>query len=655
MTPATGALDHTARDQTTLDLAGRSRPVVHGDGIVAVDLDGRCTHATPTAAALLGYEVRDLIGSELHDLVHPRHPDGSALPWADCPLFRAALSGGPAELGGIAYRRADGSLLVVDCRVQPILHGGQVIGLVNRFTEAFQASPPAAEEPPADAFIGVDRQGAVVAWSGGAQQLLGWTAEQALGHSVFPPLLISDERYPLGGGLREPIPGRFGSQGLPSHVVVRRADGTTVPVRLTGGWADLGGELRFHAFLREDVGSATDHSRARNEALYRLVVAASGDVYSQHGHDDEILDISESVEALTGWRPSQLIGRRLSSLIHPDDRDALRWGADEEDTSGTGDFSYRLRHRDGHHVWVETTAVVVRNAAGVVSETLMCTRDITARRTREEAQQEESRLESLGRLAAGLAHEINTPIQYVGDNARFLADAFADMRTLLGVYRQTLHAEEATDWPTRLAELRRVEAELELDYLEVEVPSAVAQTLSGIDRVSTIVRAMKTFSHPGHEEHLPADLNEALAATATVTGHQVGEVATLTLALGELPPVRCNVAQLNQAFLNLIVNAADAVECTGRRGEIRLSTEVDGEDAVVRVADTGGGIPDDVLGKIFEPFFTTKPPGRGTGQGLAQVRSVVQDGHGGSVAVTTEAGVGTVFTLRLPIRGARTT
>ncbi len=649
MTSAAGA----GRGSTHRPVPGD--PVLLGprtDGLVALDLDGRCTHATPTAAALLGYEVKELIGSRLHELAHHRHPDGSALSWEDCPLHQAARSGQPADLTGIAFWRADDSLLVANCWVQPIHHQGQVVGMMTRFTEAFWESP-GEDEPRSDAFIGVDRHGVVVAWSASAQALLGWTAQQAIGQSIYPMLLIADERARVEQALSAPAPDWAGSADLPQRVALRRTDGVTISARLTGGWATLGREQRFHAFLREEVTASSQHSRAWSEALNKLLLTGSGDVYSQHGHDDEILDISDSVEALIGWSPSQLIGRRLSSLIHPADRDALRWGEDDGDSSRAGDFSYRLRHRDGHHVWVETTAVVVRSSDGTISETLMCTRDVTARRSREQAQHEENRLEALGRLAAGLAHEINTPIQYVGDNARFLADAFADMLTLLGVYRRTLHADEAIDWPDRLAELRRVEAELELDYLEVEVPSAVSQTLSGIDRVATIVRAMKTFSHPGHEEHLPADLNEALTATVTVTGHQVNGVAALTMSLGDLPPVRCNIAQLNQAFLNLIVNAADAVESTGRRGEIRLSTAVERDDAVIRVEDTGGGIPDDVLSKIFEPFFTTKEPGRGTGQGLAQVRSVVQD-HGGTVEVDTEPGVGTVFTLRLPILGATT-
>jgi len=199
--------------------------------------------------------------------------------------------------------------------------------------------------------------------------------------------------------------------------------------------------------------------------------------------------------------------------------------------------------------------------------------------------------------------------------------------------------------------VREAEASIDFDYLETEIPSAVAQTLDGIERVATIVRAMKTFSHPGHQEQVRADLNEALEATLTVARHQVKEVADIELDLGTLPSVRCNVADLNQVFLNLIVNAADAIEETGRRGTIGVTTRLDGDEVVIAISDTGRGIPDDIRSKIFDPFFTTKEVGRGSGQGLPLARGVIHEGHGGTLTLDTTPGAGSAFTIRLPIDG----
>jgi signal transduction histidine kinase len=278
-------------------------------------------------------------------------------------------------------------------------------------------------------------------------------------------------------------------------------------------------------------------------------------------------------------------------------------------------------------------------------------RDIDEQKAREAEFHQESKLESLGRLSAGLAHEINSPIQFVGDNARFLEEAYQELIRVVAVYRELLDTSNPIGWIERQERVRDAEACIDFDYLQKEIPSAVEQTLEGIDRVSTIVRAMKTFSHPGHKEQVPADLNEALAATVTVTRHQVSDVADLHLELTYLPPVRCNIADLNQVFLNLIVNAADAIEETGQRGVITVSTAVDGEDVVVLISDTGGGIPDDVRPKIFDPFFTTKDVGRGSGQGLPLARGVVQEGHGGSLTLESVLGQGTTFAVRIPISG----
>jgi signal transduction histidine kinase len=279
------------------------------------------------------------------------------------------------------------------------------------------------------------------------------------------------------------------------------------------------------------------------------------------------------------------------------------------------------------------------------------TRDITDRHVREAELEQASRLEGLGRLSAGLAHEINTPIQFVSDNTRFLAEACQDLLRTVLMYRELLVTPEPLSLVERRARAREAEESNEIDYLEAEIPGAIAQTLDGIDRVSTIVRAMRAFSHPGQVEQADADLNDALTAAVTVARQQVSSAAVVRAELADLPLVRCNVTDLKQAFLNLIVNAMDAIEETGRLGTISVTTSVDGEHAIVSISDTGTGMPEDVLAKIFDPFFTTKEVGRGSGQGLALVRAIVQEGHGGTVVVASRPGSGSTFTLRLPIAG----
>lgn len=261
------------------------------------------------------------------------------------------------------------------------------------------------------------------------------------------------------------------------------------------------------------------------------------------------------------------------------------------------------------------------------------------------------KLEAVGQIAAGIAHEINTPIQYIGDGTRFAKDAFASVAAVLRLHQETASALSAE----ARERLSTAEEAADLAYILAEVPKAQAQVLEGVQRVSTLVRAMKEFAHPDQKEMVPTDLNRALTATLEISRNEYKYVADLETDLGSIPMVSCHAGDLNQVFLNVIVNAAhaigDVVKGTPGRGKIRISTRSEGGDVVVSIADTGGGIPWEIRDKVFEPFFTTKPTGKGTGQGLAIARSVVKN-HGGHLTFESEVGAGTTFFIRLPVRCA---
>jgi signal transduction histidine kinase len=260
------------------------------------------------------------------------------------------------------------------------------------------------------------------------------------------------------------------------------------------------------------------------------------------------------------------------------------------------------------------------------------------------------KLKSVGQLAAGVAHEINTPIQYVSHNLAFLHEAFGSLIRLVDVYR--VQSEPVGD----LAVIRVAEHEADLDYLRGNIPSACECALDGIERVSKIVRAMKAFSHPGAPVQTPTSLNAALETTLVVARSEYHHIADVEMALGPIPDVVCHAGEINQVFLNLIVNAAHAIEDvvkdSGRRGTIAIATRRDRDDTVlITISDTGGGIPAMIREHVFDPFFTTKAVGKGTGQGLALARVVTVDRHGGSIQFEDRAGGGTSFFVRLPIHG----
>jgi signal transduction histidine kinase len=262
------------------------------------------------------------------------------------------------------------------------------------------------------------------------------------------------------------------------------------------------------------------------------------------------------------------------------------------------------------------------------------------------------KLEAVGQLAAGIAHELNTPIQFLDDSVHFLQSSSQDLAGLLEAHRALL-ASLCSDRPEALEQMRQREQEVDLDFLQAEMPRAFDRTFEGTRRVTTIVRALKEFAHPDRREKGPANINQALKNTLTVAHSEYKYVAEVETEFGELPPVLCHLGDLNQVFLNLIVNAAhaigDVVGNSGKMGRIRIRTAHDGDRVVITIADTGCGIPQGVAERVYDPFFTTKELGKGTGQGLAIARSIVVDRHQGEISFESTMGRGTTFTIRLPI------
>jgi len=285
--------------------------------------------------------------------------------------------------------------------------------------------------------------------------------------------------------------------------------------------------------------------------------------------------------------------------------------------------------------------------------------EVLARQEAERELQHAHKLEAVGRLAAGIAHEINSPVQFVGDSIAFLRDSTEDLLKVLVKHQALRRAVLANAGATELTELAQAadeaDAHADLPYVVEQAPKALERALDGLGRVATIVRSMKEFAHPDHKEMMPADINHAIETTLTIARNEYKYVADVETSLGELPPVRCHLGDVNQAILNVVVNAghaiAEVVQGTERRGRISVTTRLEGDAVLIAIADTGSGIAPEIRSRIFEPFFTTKEVGRGTGQGLAIARSIVVAKHGGTLTFETEVGKGSTFYLRLPVDG----
>jgi PAS domain S-box-containing protein len=422
-------------------------------------------------------------------------------------------------------------------------------------------------------------------------------------------------------------------------------------------------ELREQLALRDHAldSTPTFFVICRLEAPEPIIIYCNKIVADQHGFVRQEM-LGKPVSILTRW-----VGRNPSYAT--DVGAALRAGQ-------TFHYEDEVTRQDGSTFWLGVSIRPLYDGTGRVTHSVAVGADITAKREERRKKQElqdklieqmrerervvielqlSQKLESVGRLAAGIAHEINTPIQYVGDSLYLLRSAYDEFNQLLDSMGSAI--EILPDNPEHAAlqlEMQRLIKKHDVEYLRAEMPRAFERTFDGVERVTNIVKAMKEFAHPDAEEQSAADLNHAIETTLIVASNEYKYLAKISKEFAELPQVVCNIGELNQVFLNLIVNAAHAIQDAGKdmnTGEIKICTAVDGDTAVIRIGDNGCGVPAENLSKLYDPFFTTKEVGRGSGQGLAISHSIVVDKHGGHISVSSTPGAGAEFTLRLPIGG----
>ncbi len=322
-----------------------------------------------------------------------------------------------------------------------------------------------------------------------------------------------------------------------------------------------------------------------------------------------------------------------------------------------GVFNIYVKH--GHEK-KEFEEVFLMTIANTLAGILIQRRGEEEKKKAEGQLHQSQKLESIGQLAAGIAHEINTPIQYIGDNTNFLKGAFKDMNTIVNGYGQLLKASKKGRIDDAIINIiESVIDAADLSFLKQEIPSAIEQTLEGIERVSKIVTSMKEFSHPGGDKKVLVDINHALENTITIAGNEWKYLAELKTDFDDsLPLVMGNPGELNQVFLNMITNAsysiADALkDKSGKKGVILIRTSTKEGWARISISDTGKGIPEEIQNKIFDPFFTTKDVGKGTGQGLAISYSFIVDNHNGNLSYETLQGKGTTFIIELPVQNQK--
>ena len=420
-------------------------------------------------------------------------------------------------------------------------------------------------------------------------------------------------------------------------------------------------------FFSSDPSPAAPSAPAAAEPLVRLQYLIDNTpaiIYcTVPSGDFKMTFVSNNAQHVLGYRPEDMVAdpNFWFDHIHPDDAPQIFSSLALVFTEGQRAYEYRFRHADGSYLWMDDTLRLIRDEAGAPLEVIGSLTDITERKRMEEAlhlkgeeQQllitrlqeahdqllQSEKMASIGQLAAGIAHEINNPVGFVNSNMSTLQNYVGTLFGVLQRYETAIGANA----PQLKPEVAEIRDQADLEFLQEDVTALVSESMDGLKRVKDIVQALKDFSHVGENDWAIADLHHGLDSTLNIVANEIKYKATVDKQYGKIPPIRCLASQLNQVFMNLLVNASHAID---GKGVITIRTGMDKDMVWVAISDSGCGIPPENLNRIFEPFFTTKPVGSGTGLGLS-LSYGIGNKHGGRIEVASTVGKGTTFTVRLP-------
>ncbi|MFZ0701644.1 MAG: PAS domain S-box protein [Candidatus Acidiferrales bacterium] len=637
------------------------------DMIAVVDMAGNRLYNSPAYQRVLGYTAEELQSTSSFEQIHPD----------DRPKIlqaaREAKQTGRGKRLEYRMRHKDGGWRYLESTASAVRNAkGEIVKLVivNRDVTERKLTQIALQEseerqarllqtiPMTLYSMKVPRKNGMLWISENVERVTGYGAAQFMNHADFwlsklhpddlESVVMSDlELYTRGHVQREYrwlCADETYHWFLDQSAVLREANGA--PKQINGSWLDVT-ERKMAA---EALGKAHEETGRLFSSISSILI----------GLDEKgvVTRWNASAEETFGVTAAEIVDRGLRDA-RIDWLDGDVWERIQRARRAGGPNRIEeLRFRDGHgrvRSLALTVHPVCADAEQQAGYLVLCS-EITEQRLLEDQLRQAQKLEAIGQLAAGVAHEINTPTQYVGDNIHFLRESWGGLGPLLEQTRKlgsVAPTEEAfSNWRE---EMQRLVAAADLDYLCAEIPNAIQQSTEGVKRVAEIIRAMRDFSHPGKLQKVPENLNDAIQTTITVAQNEWKYVADMVTDLDSaLPLVPCLAADFKQAMLNLILNASQAIgELPGaggqNKGRISIRSRRDDVWAEIRVEDTGPGIPKEIRSKIFDPFFTTKDPGKGTGQGLAIVHAAIVKKHQGKVWFETEIGKGTTFIVQLPL------
>lgn len=644
------------------------------EGIYGIDLNGCCTFSNKAGLQLLGYASHEeLQGRDMHALIHHTLPGGDPFPVEDCRIFQAFQRGKGTHVVDEYLWRKDGSGFPAEYWSYPIIFNHQITGAVVTFidiserkkTEQSLLAFKAIVDSTDDAITSKTLDGIITSWNAGAERIFGYGAEEIIGRSMH--LLIPEDRVNDETAILESI--ARGERVDHFETVRQNKDGQLIDISITvSPLIDQDGRLFGASSIARDISerkrldAALQEAAAKFQAVYETISDA---ILIQDTQTGQILDVNASACQLYGHTRDELLTlhvEQLSANGTPYVSDSVKSYLQTANQGGWITFEWQAKTRSGREFWVEVTLKPFQLAGKRLA--LAVVRDIDQQKTASEAlnralaeavalnkKLEEAHLHllqsekmaSIGQLAAGVAHELNNPIGFVSSNMGTLEAYLQEVFAVISAY-EAAEADTGAQQAGKAA-VHALKQQADFEFLRTDIFSLMQESREGLARVTQIVADLKAFSHVGEAGFQWADVHKGLDLTLNIVRNELKYKCNLIKKYGDLPPVFCNPSQLNQVFLNLLVNAAHAIP---ERGDITLSTGRQGDEVFIAVSDTGTGIAPEHLKRIFDPFFTTKPVGKGTGLGLSLSYGIVESHHG-RLQVESELGRGTTFTVWLPI------
>ena len=636
-------------EQKLLSSESRFRNMVEStdDWVWEVNDKGQYLYVSPQVEKILGYRPDELIGRTPFDLM----PPDEARRFGNLFFERQGVHAPLRALENV-NRHKDGHLVVLETSGVPFFDEHDRLlgyrGIDRDITARSQAEQQlrrsearyrAIFESLQDVYFRATMEGHLETISPSVTAMTGYTVDEAMQMSALPFYADANEHTRMHQALLEK------GQLHDYELKARHKDGYIIYVSMN---VRLLRDAEDHEVIEGLVRDISVRKQAEEEMhKMTLVLEQTADLITITDRNGRIEYVNRAFERITGYQQEEIVGEPssvLSSGQQSPDFYRRLWETLEQGETFHGLFVNRKKN--GELFDEEKTITPVRNTEGEIIHYVSTGKDVTAKRQMEAQIQQSEKLASIGQLAAGVAHEINNPVGYINSNIGSLKHYLDDLFELLTAYEE---AEAAIADPSLREQIHALRQRLDIDFLKNDIQSLVDESQEGVKRVKTIVQDLKDFSRADSTEYDWADLHQGLNSTLNIVHNELKYKAEIIKEFGELPLVECVASQINQVFMNLLVNAAHAIE---EHGTITIRTGTEGDERVwMEVEDSGKGIPQENLNHIFDPFFTTKPVGKGTGLGLSLSYGIVQK-HGGTIEVESEVGKGTRFRVVLPIRQA---